>query len=691
VCLFKRLWKHGNPVITFEDVDVITNIGPRTDGYGPTIRHADINAFQQPVKDETGQSLIDKINLTDGRALYEPNFLHFMKKYMYIEAGNYDDDNNWHSNSIISGFPVDYDPGDKPHNKSFFLCLNGGWWYIPPIVYPPDAKTCDVKEELCDYPPCIKEEKEDGDEDGNGIPDEVKVEKKHLQPTKNAYKNLAQVLYGKKLPGVPIEKDSSGKVFNMTFRDRTPPVIKGCVDGSFPEIGKDKPARTGDWYRVEGLTISDNSSDYLGTCLCLGKIDGYPGLSWKDAQDWIKEEPFQKVKNNEETQYVIMPNSCHGIMLYSIFAWDESGLLNPGEPNIVENKPEICYGLTDPPGDSKDLSRKPDEAKPWPIRVNYADGQVEKVNSGDINPDLKRGTGFLHIVDNDLPNILIKFRSVKDGKTFFFPPVIQPLDLPIFSSSDYKKTSGLEEPNAKDYEDFVGAGSDVVFTSELVDKEKPLYFKILDIKASSEMDPAEEPLLERLKKPGNEDDFDFIRKNFRLEDYKESDTDVDGNPIVGDTETFGKRNGVCGEVRALLEMPLQEDVEYLVSIWADDNVKWATVDESGEVMENILAIPTGIKQGEAIIEIPNQVPKMTHKIPLDPAAATTPEFKVVFREPTPPGGKDEESFYLNKKFPFIEVTAADFAGLTRKIRLYLRISNENPNIRIIESQHEKGL
>jgi hypothetical protein len=82
---------------------------------------------------------------------------------------------------------------------------------------------------------------------------------------------------------------------------------------------------------------------------------------------------------------------------------------------------------------------------------------------------------------------------------------------------------------------------------------------------------------------------------------------------------------------------------------------------------------------------------MTHKIPLDPAVATTPEFKVVFREPTPPGGKDEESFYLNKKFPFIEVTAADFAGLTRKIRLYLRISNENPNIRIIESQHEKGL
>ncbi|MEW6709153.1 MAG: hypothetical protein AB1403_04955 [Candidatus Riflebacteria bacterium] len=679
----------GNPIMSYEDVDEITNIGPNLVGSGPAIAHHDINAFNVPVKDETGKALLSKISSTDGRVLFDPGFGVFLKLNLYVEAGDMDK-GVWKVNSVMSGFPVDYDPKDKPHEKEYFLCLKGGWPKIPPLDFEPDAKSCDVKRSLCDYPPCIKEKKDEDDEDSDGDTNEIIQPEEHHQPTNNVFTDLASQIMGAKTTGGEVSGKSSGITFTMTFRDRTPPRIIGCIDDEFPELGKDKPARTGDWYKIEGLKIVDNDSDKVGTCLCLGKIDAYPDPDWMNNSEWVKEEPFREVEKDDDAQYIIMPNSCHGYMQYSIFAWDKNGLLNPGDPRIIEDKPECCYGLKDPPDGFADLGKGPLTALSWPpdLTLPLTGGGLLSVDPDLINPKHKRGTGLLNIVDNDLPNIVIKFTSVKDGKSTMFPPVIQPLELPIFTSSEYKKGGGVADANAKDYEDFVG-GTGAVFTNELVDETASLFFKVLDILPSPVMDPGEVGILDRIKSPASEDDHDFIRKCFRLEDYKESDTDVNGAPIIGNLETFGKRNGIGGEVTAVLENPLQEDVEYLVSVWTDDNVKWATKDESGKVLTTILALPTGINGGEINLNIPNQLPPVSHKMGIDKTQAVSKEMRVVFREPTPPGGSSNVSFYHDRKFPFIEVCATDFAGFTRKIKLFIRVSNENPNIRILERQHEK--
>jgi hypothetical protein len=285
-----------------------------------------------------------------------------------------------------------------------------------------------------------------------------------------------------------------------------------------------------------------------------------------------------------------------------------------------------------------------------------------------------------------LPNIVIKFESVKDGRKIFFPPVIEPGSLPVLSSSDYKKTLGIIDANAKDYENFIGTpGAGAITTEQLIDETRDVYFRVLNVVASPFMHAQEIDLLEKFKDP---EEDEFIRKHFRLEDYNESDTDLEGNPIMSDTETFGKRNGFGQEVVAVLNLPLQEDVAYRVSVWADDNVKWATM-ETGKVLEKIIPIPTGIVDGEVTLVIPNQVPAAHMNFKLDPTNSTTPEFTAVFREPTKSGAGSSETFYDYNKFPFIEVFAQDFAGHRRKIKLYLRVSNENPDIRILERQYEK--
>jgi hypothetical protein len=385
-------------------------------------------------------------------------------------------------------------------------------------------------------------------------------------------------------------------------------------------------------------------------------------------------------------------------MEYTIFAWDENGLLNPGDPNIVENQPQICYGLQDPPSGWANLGVEPDTAKSWPpsFWVASQTGSVEAIPASEINPSEKRGTGKIHIEDNDLPNLAIRIRSVKDGSTMFFPPVIEPIDLPVFSSTDYRPLSGLAEPNAKDYEDFVGDPTKAIFTSQLASETKSLYFKILQAYPSPVMTSAEHAFLDRFKNPSGDSDRDFIRKNFRLENYETSDSDLNGDPILIDEDTFGERNGFGGEIVAVLNEPLQEDVEYLINIWMDDNVKWATKSPTGAILSDIHPIPTGIDDGEIKIEIRNQVPAFSFSRPIDRNKAVSEEIKVVFREPTidslggPPTSGANFAYFQNGNFPFIEVWVKDYSGLQRKIKLFLKISNENPDIRIIESEHGKS-
>lgn len=685
----------GNPVDTYEDVDPITNIRPTFSGFGPVIWNSTLmSTYGGAIKQSTGQDLIDKIGSTNGMIFSGPHvdFVGFLLSgYFYLDSGEFDKFGVWHE-YVQSMFPYDYDKTQKPHEKRYFLCLKGGFEYITPPTIPPNAKSCDHNRDWCSYPPCVKEEKEVGDEDGDGIFDEVIVAEDHSCGTKNIYYKLGQAIKdGFLTTSTGAAQNESDIKFNMTFKDRTPPIIEGCVGDDFPELGKIDPATTGDWYKVDGLKIKDNVTEKIATCLALGKIDVSPPLVWKSEENWVIESP-RIMDSGDETDQIILPNSCHGVMRYSVFAWDENGLVNPGEPLIEEDKPEICYGLREPPGGVADLKKVPDLALPWPLPpLDFSKSlDISYVNS-NINPGDRRGEGLLHIRDNDLPNLVVRIESVKDMSRVFFPPILPPGAMTIIPSTEYKKPLALPNANGADYQDFLGPVPSIPYNTELLqDPLKPLYFRIFDLVPSPVMKPSDADLLNKFKDPL---EHVFTRKHFRLEDYNQSDTlAADGQPDLN-PDNFGQRCGFGESIVALLDLPgnvgIQEDVEYLIDIWADDNVKWATIDSTDAVLENIVAVPTGIVSGELIVDVPNQYPPARQQVLIDQSESVSKRLRVVFREPTPPVGIKNEGDLIAHKFPFIEAKVTDYSGLTRKIKLYLRVSNENPEIRVIDRKHEK--
>jgi hypothetical protein len=226
------------------------------------------------------------------------------------------------------------------------------------------------------------------------------------------------------------------------------------------------------------------------------------------------------------------------------------------------------------------------------------------------------------------------------------------------------------------------------------DGSQDLYFRIVDIFYSDVMHATERSIL--LNRFKTSPDPEFIRKHFRLESYDQSDMRQADATQDFDIETFGKRNSYGRRVVALLELPgnkamIQEDVEYLIDVWTDDNIKWATIDSAGAKLDNIVSIPTGINNGEIMVEVPNQHPRASYRVPIDTQESVNGKLRVVFREPTPPDVIGaEEGELINQRFPFIDVRATDYAGLERSMRLYLRVTNENPNIRVIDRKHEKN-
>lgn len=689
----------GNPVNTYEDVDPIENIMYTNSADGPIIKLGTLlGTYNPPNKESVGRAFINQIKDAGGIILTNTpmTFSEFLgNKRFYLDSGSYDDSNVWSARKVEE-FPFTYDSTSTPHRKKYYLCLTGGFNYIQPFDMEPNASSCanSSTKDWCDYGPGKCKKGKDGeDEDGDGI-EEIPPESEEHIYSLNVYKNLGDFAVSKKATATGVKEKESGIEFTLNFDDRTPPRIEGCSGGEFPSIGVNSPATTGDWYKVQGLKITDNSGDEskIGTCLVLGKIDTEPSTTWVSSENWVGEPP-REITSGSETDYVIMPNSCHGIMRYSIFAWDEAGNLNPGDPGIIEDSPETCYGLKDPPADKTDLGRTPKTAKDWPIKIAYSTS-LDNVSFKDINPSQRKSEGSLHIKDNDLPNIMIRIESLKDQSRVYFPPIVEPAKLPIFNSSEFNKAGASPGDNAEEYKKFVGDNPEPAFTtSKLADPTLglPMYFKVIDV--APPILPAGSPpppssFITMLNKFKDSTEEVFTRNHFTLECYTESDTALDGSPAA-DPDKFGLRSGVGADVVALLQLPqdkrIREDVEYKIDVWADDNVKWATA----EGHDNVIAIPTGITTGELRVEIPNQYPKASHVVNFDKTKAVNGDLTVVFREPTPIIKGTSESDLIAAKFPFIEAKATDYSGLTRKIKIYLPVSNEKPNVRILERKHEK--
>lgn len=662
-----------------------------------------INNFNRPVKESVGRAFLNSI--ANGAVyLHSPgqgHMKHFLQRYVYLCRSNFgtDDFGNPTEHWRKTQFPlrITKKMTKDPGVEEFHLSLKPSdsspdkWQYISQLTAPtppPNSASCRVNREWCDYSP-NKCEKPDLDADGN----EIIGSGKHCEEL-NCYggdgkptifdivENMANDSDGFERPD-----NESGLKFRLEVLDRTPPTFDNINGDNFPDLAKTTPATTGDFYAIEGLVINDNSGGDISLCMILGEILDFPdNIDWQQSESWVKLQA-RTVESGSESGYIIIPNLCHGIMRYSIFAWDQHGLLNPGEPRITNDKPEESYLLRTPPG-PPDLIRNYENALPW--HLAYPDSSASAVYE-KIEPTDHKATGVIHIRDNDLPNILIRIDSSKHGvDSVFFPPVTR--NLQVMPSKDYG--AGLN-PNQAEYDSFIEAATDKFTSDALANGTADLYFKILDVRRSAPMSDAEAEELHRFKSDKN-----FIRSQFRLEDYLESDTqETDGEPIKLDLATFGARNSFGEEVTAVLTVPLQEDVEHIIHIWADDNVKWVTIDAYGNPMSTVYSIPSGITSGEATVRVPNQLPGFYQRTPLTRQSSLSDPIKVVFREPTPPlqppnnldpsFPSGEMDFCTNNRFPYIEVSVEDYAGFKRKIKLFLQISDENPDVRVIERRNEK--
>ena len=649
---------------TYEDVDEIVKVGASVlSGSDLVISKQMLDRFKDPIPLTDAAKFFDKLNKNKGMIILKnKSYKEFLSENFYLEAGRYFKDDlgkkQWRDKHFKPfGFRYFDNQNSQPHSERFYFCLKKGFEYCPPF------KLSDLS--------------------ANASGTELVGLDKEIKKRKKKFKGL-------------LKKDS-GVFFDLIFQDRTPPIITGCVDGQFPELGKVKPATTGDWYRIDGLSIADNSGNVSGTCLCLGKIDNYPSTKeWGKnfSTEWIVEEE-RPCPGGVVDNYVILPNTVHGAMEYSVFAWDQSNNLNPGDPNIRENDPENCYGLSGT--SAKNLGRDPLTAEDWPIK-----------KLGQIDPKERRGKGYIRIEDNDFPNMLIKIESTKDGQCIYFPPLpASPEKLPVFTS----KRLGPGTPNLDIYKNFIGLktspGSSISFSKAMavvivspgvISNLTKLPFVIYDVifpdnDKSYYISPQERGLAEKWKR---NKDVGFIKSQFRLEDFIESDHTTNGEKITFDPKTFGKRHGFGKHITAHWHAGLQEDVEYKISLWGDDNIKWATADEFGDIKESIIEIPSGIVKGEIKVEIPGQPSKSPRSASMGGKNCISNEVRVVFREPTV--DKDRR-FKKNisslkdlsdNKFPYIEASVKDFAGHTRSMRLYLSVSDEKSTIRVIEHKHGKN-
>ena len=166
----------GWGVNTYEDVKPVTGIRPMVSDLGMMLTNEQFDNSLKMMKEAEGKKILDIINQNGGAVIDEDKFLKFLEKHFYIDSGSMSNDEIpvWRDEKVDK-FPYKYPPDldfiRKPHTKRYYLCLDDSptWHYTaPPGDIKPDAKSCDVNRDLCDYgdkdsdKPCKKwEEKTD--------------------------------------------------------------------------------------------------------------------------------------------------------------------------------------------------------------------------------------------------------------------------------------------------------------------------------------------------------------------------------------------------------------------------------------------------------------------------------------------------------------------------------------------------
>ncbi len=599
-------------------------------------------------------------------------------------------------NEVVEGFD---EPGpDQPATKFCIGHLDGTWETVGPMEPGvPHHWTCEKRNGKCAccQPPC------DEDPPATHVAFIVPPETPPDDHRCYEFPDLKKAIRHE--PSDPGPSKTGGGNGNMSltlvFKDRTPPRIldtnkKPTPDFRLPKIGVDpwlvpqpplpptgpNRATTGDWFRpTTELIALDNAAEQVKSIFGIGMVDG-PG---NPAENWIwtGETPAISANGQSLNSHLFLPNQCLGEMKYTLFLWDTDGNLNPGEGGIVEDDPGNCYHLRykDARSYYKGLGTTPDDAADFPCQ---APGGLPDIEERTVESE-----GTVFVDDNDFPNFLVKLSTkvnrgmqAQGGETMYFP-------LP---ATDTTKVKSID---ISAYTDFIQDPypPELYFTPIHVDlsnchpKESTWNWKIgLGNVEFGVVYPHENI------KP-------FVMKHFTLENYVMSDnSDSTGDPIDGDEATFGERNGFGKSALLYCQRPLLEDVEYEVSMWAEDNVKWISNAPSDAKDRSIPAPYTGIKEARFVIKIPNNSPPVEKEVQLKDQFVSEP-VKVVFREPTPrdfhapPFPIDPVAqANLERAWPSIVATARDYKGNERSLQIFFAVSDEKTRIRVLEQRHLKN-
>lgn len=493
-------------------------------------------------------------------------------------------------------------------------------------------------------------------------------------------KEIAQSFLGQRISLRTIRPlDNSDLNYSIAFKDRTPPRIfeigrEGILPptGTFPDLGgppdpvtKVCPpytATTGDFYAPMAMTASDNTGGRIYSRFAIGRVN-WPTLipNWEFVGTIAVTLPGEPLAS-----HVFLPNECLGEMKYSIFAWDANRVLNPGEPLIEEDKPEISYGLRP----HRDLGKNPADAQGFPFMVDDVTNPTL-----DINSRIPEGEGKIWIDDNDRPNLIIKVQSMRNSReVMFFPPVgvaslvtLDPAEYNTFIENAEMLVEHMPSGSSHDFRilaiELSGPGPRVISA-----QEESWAWKFFDGPSPPGLPPK---------------DPDFAIRHFRLENYAKSDTDLRGEPILAEEATFGERNGYGFRAVVGHKIPVVEDVEYEITIWAEDNIRYINWPLSGKQIDPPYS---GIETGEIVIDIPNQVPPVKIQRSWRKDQFKSEPIRVVFREPT----TGEPEMTNPPKFPSITATVFDYRGNGRSLTVLLKVSDEKTRVRVLEQKHRKN-
>ncbi|MBF0500465.1 MAG: hypothetical protein HQM09_10055 [Candidatus Riflebacteria bacterium] len=459
--------------------------------------------------------------------------------------------------------------------------------------------------------------------------------------------------------------------YTVKIMDRTPPIISTTVPvppgDELPSLflPPDPPSTTGDFTAIYGLTITDNYSDVATYQFAFNrKLSPTVPLAWQLASD------SSQAQSGAGTKHVFIPDDILGAMEYTVFTWDGEENGNPGMISVAEDQPQSCYGLS--ALGYKGLSWHDG----FPLKFGTSPGIADCLGKNQF------GKGKINIDDNDYPNLMIQLINKRDQTlpgigtwALCFPPSFSdPANRPPTADTDLSSVARVSPSDA------------FISYENLQCATAASYVQILA--ATRGNCPADPNFSTFMDDPSKINTINFVKRNFRLEDFSVSDNDASGVQDIS-AGTMGQRMGFGDRMIVMSNVMLVEDVEYEINLWAEDNVKWIN-DGTNRVISSPF---TGIANVEITVSDPRQTPPLNIKYDSQGEALTywIPSIRAVFREPVNEvlSPLDSEATW-DTKCPHIEAIAKDFKGNKRSLKVYFNVTDEHSRIRVLEQKHIKN-